>query len=385
MNTAKGVADPKGTILQLTCMHSTKYGALERYFVELTRICTAEGRRCVFQYEAPPCSAAYRQNLAGAGGEVIVSRLGGSPVPALWRAARLMRAVRPDILHVHLAGTLMAAAAPRIARRCGAQRTLFTVHLNPPAKGNPLTLALRTLATRFSLGGYDTVLPVSEATRDALVRRGADPARLIVHHLGLIGERIPSPDLRRGFRREFGIPGQEIALACIGFDNPVKGLDVLVQAFSLVLREHPGAQLLIIGVDPARSNLPRLAAGLGIGDRIHWAGARDEGWRLLNAADIYVQPSRSEALSLAVIEAMALGLPVVASRTGALDGETVVEGESGLLAPVGDAPALAAALAQLVSQPGLRQRLGAGGRARYLGLFRGEDSVRNLVARHYRV
>ena len=373
------------TILQLTCMRSTKYGALEKYFVELTRVCAGQGQRCYFQYEELPRSSAYRRDLAGAGGELIVRRLDGSPVPALVRAARLLRALRPEILHVHLARTVVAAAAPRLARHFGARRALLTVHTNPPAKGNAATLALRILATRCTLGGYDTVLPVSAATRDALVRRGGDPARLAVHHLGIIGERLPSAALRRQFRREFGIPERAVALACIGFDHPVKGLDILLQAFSELLREHPDVHLLIVGVDPAGSRLARLAAALGCAPRTHWAGTRDEGWRLLNAADIYVQPSRSEALSLAVVEAMALGLPVVASRAGALDGETVVGGESGLLVPVGDATALAAALARLIAAPDLRLRLGAGGRARYLQSFRGEASVRDLVARHYRL
>ena len=120
--------------------------------------------------------------------------------------------------------------------------------------------------------------------------------------------------------------------------------------------------------------LPDLAARLGMSDRVHWAGIRDEGWRLLAGADLYVQPSREEGIGLAILEAMALGLPVIGSRVGGIP-EAVAHGRTGYVVEPADPEQLAVAIERLLSSPSTMREMGQAGRDRYLELFSGEASV----------
>jgi len=165
------------------------------------------------------------------------------------------------------------------------------------------------------------------------------------------------------------------------FDNPIKGLDILIKSFAVLHGRMPEAHLLIVGVDPTVAENAKLTTTLGIASVTHWAAIRDDGWRYLNAADIYVQPSRSEGLGLAIIEAMALELPVVASRVGGIP-EAVEDGVSGALVPPEDEAALSNKLQELAQNGTLRNAMGKAGQQRYLEHFRGETSAQVLLERY---
>src|SRR5688572_28462531 len=106
-----------------------------------------------------------------------------------------------------------------------------------------------------------------------------------------------------------------MVLANIAFDAAFKGVDLLLEAFQSVRAAKGDVYLIQVGIDPVTSQLPWTAEQLGIDPYVRWVGTRDTGWRLLQAADIYVQPSKfGEGLPLAIMEAMALRLPVVATH-----------------------------------------------------------------------
>ncbi|MBK7947565.1 MAG: glycosyltransferase [Deltaproteobacteria bacterium] len=140
----------------------------------------------------------------------------------------------------------------------------------------------------------------------------------------------------------------------------------------------PGAQVAIAGRGDEEPNLRRLAAELGIGSRVHLLGLRNDVDRLLEAADVFVQPSRSEGLPLAVLEAMAAGLPVVATRVGGM-GEAVVDGETGMLVGAERPDELARALRSLLEDDALRRRMGIEARARAEAEFSVETMARRYV------
>ncbi|HEU4402182.1 MAG TPA: glycosyltransferase, partial [Candidatus Polarisedimenticolia bacterium] len=127
---------------------------------------------------------------------------------------------------------------------------------------------------------------------------------------------------------------------------------------------------------------PMKGAHLGLPGRVHWAGVRDEGWQLLMATDLYVQPSRSEGVPLAVLEAMALGLPVVASGVGGIR-EAVVDDETGLLVEPDSPDKLAEAITALLAQPSRLREMGQAGQIRYQKMFRGESSVERLAEKYF--
>jgi glycosyltransferase involved in cell wall biosynthesis len=235
---------------------------------------------------------------------------------------------------------------------------------------------------RFIYNRYDYVLAVSRSIAHNLLQAGINPNIISVHYLGLFGEREKSNQLRLELRKEFKIPNQAIVIGCIAFDNPVKGLDILLKAFSKVIDKKSDVHLIIIGVNPKISLLPDLAEKLGLNNIVHWAGIRDNGWQLLNAVDIYVQPSLSEGLGLAIAEAMALRLPVVATRIGGIP-EIVIDGENGYLAKPGCINSLVDALERMISDPIKWEIMGSIGYRRYQDLFNGEKSVKLLVERYY--
>jgi len=129
------------------------------------------------------------------------------------------------------------------------------------------------------------------------------------------------------------------------------------------MRFEPEVRLLLVGEGPSREGLEDAAQELGIVDRVHFLGFRDDVPRVLSALDCFVLPSLSEGLSIATLEAMAAGLPVVVTDSGG-PSELVSDGESGLIVPPGDSSALAQALIAVLHDHDLAGRLGRAARRR---------------------
>ena len=159
-----------------------------------------------------------------------------------------------------------------------------------------------------------------------------------------------------------------------------KGYPVLFEAATLL----PNAVFALAGEGPERRGLEALAAGLGIADRVHFLGHRTDIPRLLAACDVFALPSLYEGTSLAVLEAMAARRAVVSSAIGGTD-ELIDDGESGLLVPPGDAPALAAAIGRLLADRGLRESFGARARERVEADFTRQAMADRVTAIYERV
>jgi len=174
------------------------------------------------------------------------------------------------------------------------------------------------------------------------------------------------PDCRSEVRRELGLTQQDAVIACVAFHDRIKGVDVLLRAAQELAEEFPHMRILQIGGpgDPAESEpLRKLADELDLSSRVIWAGYRNDVLRVLQAADVYCQPSRSEGLPFSILEAMAVGLPVVATRVGG-NGEAVVDGRTGLLVPPESPTELADALGVLLRDDPVRTAMGRAGRNR---------------------
>lgn len=154
-----------------------------------------------------------------------------------------------------------------------------------------------------------------------------------------------------------------------------KGLDTALVAWARIVARRPAAQLVLAGVGPAQATLEAQAGALGLRDRVRFLGARPNPEVLLRASQIFLLPSRSEGMSNALLEAMATGLACVASRIGG-NSDLLEQGATGLLVPPGDAAALTEALAALLEDPGLRDRLGRAARAVAAELYAMDRVVR---------
>lgn len=363
------------TILQITGMTSTKYGEYERFLIDLTELCNNLKYRSILQYESLPHSKAYLKDLGNLSAEVIIYSVNTNPITSCWNVVRLIAKARPEIIHTHFVERYGLFFIPILGRIFGAKKIITTVNYKRWGGNKYL---------RFAYNMYDHVLPCSIAVKDDLITRGTSPKNVNVQYLGITGEHKISAELRSRLRKEFGIPIQAVTVACIAFDTEFKGLDILLKAFGKIAQKHNDLHLISIGVDPNQSKLPELAKQFGLSQRIHWAGIVDEGWKILNAADIYIQPSRfGEGLSLSILEAMSMKLPVVCTKVAG-NGEAVIDGFNGILAAPNDTENLANALDRLISQRSKWTELGEAGYKRYLNLFQGKKLREELVNKYYK-
>jgi glycosyltransferase involved in cell wall biosynthesis len=170
-------------------------------------------------------------------------------------------------------------------------------------------------------------------------------------------------------------------ICCIGRLSREKGHRTLLRAMSTVVRSVPEARLQICGDGPERSAIVRRAEANGLAENVVLLGFVQDVRPLLAAADVFVMPSLSEGLGVAVLEAMAMGKPVVTTDAGGLP-EAVSEGETGMVVPAGDAEALAEAMTALLENPMHAREMGLAGRQRALSHFDRPRIVDRVVA-HY--
>jgi glycosyltransferase involved in cell wall biosynthesis len=272
------------------------------------------------------------------------------------RFARACRGARVALVHQHYGGRSMRL----LARRLTGTPLLLHWHARIGVEtGTPTPLAL-------DARGADRVVANSRAT--AACVRGATAA--VVYP----GVHVPAepPPPRTGDEFVVGFAGRLV---------PLKGVDVLLRAVALIAGELPRLRLEIAGDGPENGMLRRLARELGIGERVAFAGWRTDLTDVRRGWDVAVQPSREEAFGVAAAEAMASGLPVVASAAGGLP-ELVVEGETGYLVGPGDPEALAGRLRALACDPALRRAMGSAGHARVRAHFSSAGFVRAIEG-HY--
>jgi glycosyltransferase involved in cell wall biosynthesis len=295
----------------------------------------------------------YELHVAGVSRRVVAAIAGTVPGmathvagPGGWDCARLLHRIRPDLLQVNLEVPWGAAGMLAAGLARPGMRVVAVQHM-----------AIRTTRLRTWLRARALALRL-----DAHVAVSADAARRVedfyalgrgsvqVIHNGVTPPVCGSPP-------PAGTGRGALLIGSVGRLDRVKGHDVLVRA----LAKLPEARAVIVGAGAQRDSLRRLAADLGVIDRVSLPGWSDEVARLLAGFDVFCQPSRYEGLGLALIEAMLAGLPCVASQVG---GIPEVLGDCGVLVPPDDPDALADALAALESDARRRTRLGDRARRR---------------------
>lgn len=373
-------------ILHLGKYYAPQRGGIERHVQALAEWTAGHGAKVgVLVHQPGGRWRTRRETMAG----VEVRRVGCIAAPLYTpigpafplELARALDAFRPDILHLHLPNpsALAALASPP------ARRLPWLVHWHadvpPDAPDWRVRAAYRAYRPfeRAVLARAAAVIATSAAYRDASAALAPWRSRTRVIALGIADTadggngRAPWPD--------GADTGAGLRLLAVGRLSYYKGFDVLIDA----LARTPRAVLLLIGSGESERALRQRANALGVTDRIAFAGEVDDN-TLAGAyagADALVLPSldRSEAFGLVLLEAMRAGLPVIASAiAGSGVGHVVVDGETGLLVPAGDAGALAAAIVRLADDAGLRRRLGAAGRARFLREFTLERSAAQVLA-----
>lgn len=339
------------------------YGAVERYVVAVAGGLKARNERALLLYPDVPELEPF---AALAGGslrvETFPAELLTGPAQRLVAAtARRLRRERPRIVHVTdvWAPALVAGRLARPAR-------LLVTHHTPELPRRD-SLAGRVW-WRLGWLARPEVVYTSQSDR---ARDGRALLRTHVVPLGIDLDRfVFRPQRPRG---DTPVIGNVARLA------PQKGHDVLVAAAALVLERHPRARFVIVGDGELRATLEEQARRAGLEEQVSFLGARADVPALLASFDVFAFPSRFEGLCLAVIEAQAVGVPVVATPVGGIQ-ETVVPGETGLLSRIDDARSLADGILALLDDPVRAARMAVEARHRVEASYSEQRMVEETLA-----
>ena len=335
---------------------SRQYGGADQFYVRLLRALRDAGQPVTAVHRAISPVA---QALACDGIEQIHLPLANSwDAWTIWRMRRLVEERQPCIVQTYM------GRATRLTRL--------------PAKSRAVHVA--RLGGYYKIDGYyrhaHAWVGNTLGLCDYLVQAGL-PADKVFHIGNFVPEPIPaSAEQQDALRREWAIPADAWVLFTLGRLIDIKGFDDLLEAFALTPREVDGRPvlLLVAGAGPLEAELKALAADLGLAERVRWLGWQDPPDAFYALADVFVCPSRKEAMGNVILEAWNHGLPVVSTATpGAL--ELIEEGRSGLLSPLQDPKALAARLREIfAAPPSQRAELGAAGQA-YLNAKFGKVAI----------
>jgi L-malate glycosyltransferase len=297
----------------------------------------------------------------------------------LWQAIRLIRYIRHHLIQiVHTYGFYPNVFAVPAARLAGASIVVASIR----DRGDiltPMQRRVQKLACRLA----DCVLVNAEAIREALIHQGYRPGNIVVIRNGVVASRPAARQNGAALRRELGVPAAAPLIFVFSRLNTMKGLEYFIEAAALVAGKVPEARFLIVGDGAKRTELEAHAKRLGLENKVIFTGFRTDVPKLLSEAAISVLPSLSEGLSNSLLESMSAGVPVIAANVGG-NPEIIEHDVSGLLVPVRDSAALAAAMGRLLDDPQLAAQFGEAGRERVATVFSMERSlgeVENLYER----
>lgn len=337
-------------------------GGAENHLLELVRYQVGRGWKVTVAYLLG--DGYWQRELTAMG--VAVAPLGlrryGDPRP-LWRLLKLLKGSRFDLVHAHLPPAELYLRVALVL--AGMKRLPFVIskHNDCPFHRLPGEKAMgRRVAARAA-----AVIAISSAVERYMTGPDLGLPADLVHTIryGIDPAPFEQANARKQLRKEWGIAERELVIGCVGRLVEQKSIDTLIRAFALFINKCKGehaAKLVIVGHGPLEESLRHCAQSSGAADNIVWAGFREDVPAVMSAFDIFALSSIFEGFGLVLIEAMASGLPVIATRAGAI-GEVVVDGVTGLLAPVRQPLALLEAMGKL-SEPRVRERMGKAGRER---------------------
>ena len=348
-------------------------GGTERLVIEICR-------RLGHGFAATVCcldnEGEWANELRTAGIEVVALHRRPGFRPSLGRQIAELAAERQiDVLHCHQYSPFVYG---RIAKLWQPQlRLIYTEHGRlsdaPPSWKRQL---VNPLLSKFD----GNIVAVSDDLRRYMIEARFPRARVSVVHNGIDTGALPGPADRQRARAALGIDDDSFVLASVARLDPVKDFMSLLDAFAEVRQSVPRSRLLIVGDGSERAALTARAARADISGAVDFLGMRNDVRALLPAADLYVNSSISEGVSITILEAMAAGVPVVATGVGGTP-EVLADGAAGVLVPARSPSRLAQAAIALAGDRRARARLAAVGRRRLESSF----TVQRMVAEYLRL
>jgi glycosyltransferase involved in cell wall biosynthesis len=326
-------------------------GGAERLLVSAARVRDRAAFDVDVAYVLP-----WKDHLAGAlaaEGVGVVCLGAASRWDPRWAIAlrRRLRAQRYDVIHNH--SPLVAAISRLVVRSLPAEDrpVLISTEHNTWSSHGPLT----TLANRLTFGMDSAHIAVSDDTRGSIPARLRPQVETIVHGV-VLADADTARAGRAGTRQRLGFTDSDVVITTVANYRSHKGYPDLLAAARMVASERPDVQFVAIGQGPLAAEIRQQRDDLGLADRFHLLGQRDDVLDVLAASDIFVLASRFEGYPVSVMEALAIGLPVVATWVGGIP-DAVGDQVNGILVPPRQARQMADALTTVASDTGLRLRL----------------------------
>jgi glycosyltransferase involved in cell wall biosynthesis len=285
---------------------------------------------------------------------------------AAWRLARVVKKLRPDVVHAHDPhGIAMAALALSFAGGAPAPVLVASRRVDFHLKGNSLS--------RWKYRQVDCFIAASEAIRQMLIADGIPASRTVTVHEGIDVEHVEAAE-RVNVHETLWLPHHAPIVGNVAALVPHKGQRYLVEAAHLVVQEVPDARFVILGEGELREHLERQVREYRLEKHVFLPGFRTDvlGW--IKGFDLFVMSSVTEGLGTSLLDAMACGKPIVATDAGGIP-EVVDQGVTGTVVPARDPRAMATAIVELLRDETRRQKMGQAGLARVKDCFTVERMV----------
>lgn len=344
-------------------VNSLNPGGTERLVVEMSRAFAGEFLVEVICLDEP---GAWAEDLRTDGIAVhCVWRQPGLDLSMPSKLAANFRRGRYEIVHAHQCTAWQYSALARLL--CRRPRLLLEEHgrffpeTDSPRRRWANRVVLRRLTHRF--------VAVSDDIRERLVRyEGLSRDQIELVYNGVAPEmRLPSAE-RAALRRDLGFSPDDFVVGTVGRFDPIKNLDLFVRSLARAAQDHAAVRGLLVGDGPQFAAIRTLVEQQGLASRVVFTGYRGDARRVLQCMDVFVLSSLSEGTSMALLEAMAAGVPVAVTAVGG-NPEIVVQGATGWVVPSGSVEALAAAIREAASDPQRREAYGRAGERRFAASF----------------
>lgn len=365
-------------VFEVIGMGAKKYGGFEKYIVEEARQLSEKGYRLIVVFDRQPLAKDYIKDLdtLGAVYEVLPQDSKINFIKGFWK---LLKKYKPQVVHTNFSSNLFFALP--LSRLAGVKRRIATEHCLPSGVG----FKQRITNQIFPIIAQK-VLPVSEMSSKVL--RGSiwfGKKKIETLYLGVEDFNFDKVKVRE----ELGISTDTVALMNIAYHNPVKGVDVLIEAMDIAVNKMGMKNLILYQIGGGQTGsdteaLHNLAAKYHLENNIVWMGIRNDVPRLLSAGDIYVQPSRSEGIGLSIMEASLASLPVIATNVGGIP-EVALNNVNAHLVESEKPAKMAEAIQYFYEDPKLRVSFGQKGRKVSLEKFCLNRQVKKLIADYYKL
>ena len=341
-----------------------RFAGTESHILELARGLQNKGVKV--KVVCPAASPLADKAFADGLDVILIKKHGLMDWSAIRKLCHLLKTGEVDIIHAHNGRTAFLSAIAVMLAKKG--RCIATQHFLEPAhislKG-PMALLYRTVH-RWVNQKTDYFITISNAAQQEMLERCDAQADKI----SVIPNGITMPDLSiltspNNICKEFNIGVDVSLIVCVGRLELEKDIASLIAAMSNVVVKHPKVVCIIAGEGSKKEELRKQIEQAKLKEVVRLVGFRADAISLIYSSDIFVLPSLAESFGLVILEAMALGKPVVATRVGG-PSEIVVDGETGLLAPPFNPEALAEAMLDLLKDPQKRERMGRKGQERFL-------------------